>query len=195
MANRAEASTPSPWKSAVDGQYETFLEQLSVKGRATVQKHDELSEADAAQTQGELWRRFAGGLGKLAGHATEVTGQHSVKFHIADGKYKQQVFALEDMRNGTIVVCLPDVLKLAMDQQILSPGNAPGSFKVPGDNGQLPLITMDAETRDLGISKAMVGWGRRALRVELSTQNSEKQLRAVEKMCALAAGKWAEAKV
>jgi len=51
-------------------------------------------------------------------------GQQVVKFHIADGKYKQQVFALEDTRQGTIAVYLPDVLKTALERKILAAGAA-----------------------------------------------------------------------
>lgn len=190
MSHRVEASIVPPVISARERHYDSFLEQLSVKGRATVQKHDELCEADAAQGYGRLWKRLAGGLGQLAGHATEVLGQQVLKFHIADGKYKQQVFALEDTRQGTIAVYLPDVLKMALERKILAVGAA-GHHKVAGSEEQLQFTLLDAETRDLTVCKAMVGWGRRALRVDLSVTAGESLVRAVEAMCELAAAKWA----
>ena len=194
MAGHVEASTrPSPWKSDVERHYDKFLEQLSVKGRATIQKHDELCEADAAQGSGELWKRLAGGLGQLAGHATEMLGQQSVKFHIADGKYKQQVFALEDTKTGTIVLYLPDVTGLATERKILAPGSLPRSYKIVGTDLLLQLELINAETRDMTVCKAMVGWGRRALRVDLNVQAKEKQIRAVEMLCELAAETWVAA--
>jgi hypothetical protein len=36
----------------------------------------------------------------------------------------------------------------------------------------------------------MVGWGRRALRAELSIQTPEAHVHAIERMCALAAEQW-----
>jgi hypothetical protein len=192
MVHRIEAPESAPGKPAVEHRYEEFLEQLSVKGRASIQKHDEQCDALPNPRQIELWRRLAGGLAKLARHSPEVFGQNSVKFHIPDGKYKVQVFALEDMRQGTIVLYIPDILQLAVRQKILSASTAPHQHKVPGGAGILQFTPIDAETRDLTVCKAMVGWGRHALRVELGEQTPEEHIQAVERMCELAAQKWAE---
>ena len=55
MANQMQPpSRPSPFKSPAEQRYESFLEQLSAKGRATMQKHDDLCEADAAQGYGSV---------------------------------------------------------------------------------------------------------------------------------------------
>ncbi len=186
------SSRATPYKSEIERRYEGFLEQLSVKGRATMLKHDELCAADAAQGYGELWKRLAGGLGKLAGHATEMLGQASLKFHIADGKYKQQVFAIEDNRQGVIVLYLPDVVAQAIERKIIANGSAPRSYKVVGgESTLLQLELINAETRDMTVCKAMVGWGRRALRIDLSVSAKEKQIRTVELLCELAAETWA----
>lgn len=191
MAHRAQEITPSPWKSAADRRYETFLGQLSAKGRATVQKHDEQCEAQGPPAHCELWKRLAGSLGKLAGHATEVYGQHSVKFYIADGKYKQQVFALEDTAQGVIAVYFPDVVQTAISEKLLAAGAPAPSYKIPGSAEKLNLESIDADTRDLTICKAMVGWGRRALRAQFSPLAPEAHVQVVERMCELAAQKWA----
>lgn len=170
--------------------YEAFLGQLSVKGLATVQRHDELCEADGPPEHQALWKRLAGTLGRLSGHATEVQGQVAVKFYIADGKYKQQVFALEDTRQGTIALYLPDVVQAAIKQKILSTGASAHQFKVRRGAEQVQFTPIDAETKDLTACKGMVGWGRRALRVEISTQTPEDHLQALERMCELAAQQW-----
>lgn len=191
MASDNRASIrPAPRKPDIQADYEKFMEQLSAKGRATIVKHDELCEAEGAEGHGELWKRLAGGLGKLAGHATEMLGQQSVKFHIADGKYKQQVFALEDTKEGTIVLYLPDVVQAAKERKILAAGSLPRSFKIIGTEQVLELEQIDAATPDLTVCKAMVGWGRRALRVDLSAQAKEQRIRAVEMLCELAAETW-----
>jgi hypothetical protein len=181
----------STQQSTIAHHYEAFLGQLSVKGLAAVHKHDEFCDAESARTLGALWKRLAGDLGKLAGHATEVQGQVAVKFHIADGKYKQQVFALEDTRQGYIAVYLPDVVQLAMRQKILATGASAHHYKVRGGTEQVQFTQIDAETKDLSACKGMVGWGRRALRAEVNGQTPEEHVHAIEQMCELAAQKWA----
>jgi hypothetical protein len=193
MVQGIQASN-SPQQLAIAQQYETFLGQLSVKGLATVQKHDELYEAEGAQELEALWKRLAGGLGKLAGHATEVQGQIAVKFYIADGKYRQQVFAIEDARQGMIILYLPDVVQLAIKQKVLTAGVSEHQFKVRGETEPVQLVPIDAETKDLTACKGMVGWGRRALRAEFTLQTPEAHTHAVERLCELAAQQWAAPK-
>ncbi len=194
MNNSAQPQSPgrpSSWKSQSDQHYEEFVGRLSVKGKAAVVKHDELCGAEAAQGYGELWKRLAGGLSKLAPHATEMAGHQSVKFHIPDGKYRQQVFALEDTKQGVIAVYLPDVVEKAIEKKLLTPGPVDRTYHVTGEGEseiQLELIT--AETRDMTVCKAMVGWGRRALRANISVLAKEKQVRIVEQLCELAAESW-----
>lgn len=192
MAHSVLASVRSGGNSAATQHYETFLQQLSVKARATMEKHDERCESEGLQNNSDLWKRLAGSLGKLAGHATEVFGQQTVKFHIADGKYKLQVFALEDTRLGTIVIFLPDVLKLALKRKILAASAKPHLYKVLGGDAQLQLEPINADTKDLTACKGMVGWGRQALRADLGVDADEKQVHAVEMLCGLAAEKWLE---
>jgi hypothetical protein len=106
--------------------------------------------------------------------------------------YKMQVYALEDTPQGTIVVYFPDVVQTAVSEKILAAGASSGHYNVPNGTGPLQLTPIDAETRDLTLlCKAMVGWGRRALRVEFGTAAQEAHVRAVENMCKLAAQKWA----
>ncbi len=194
MIHPTPVSKISGQPSDAGQQYEAFLQQLSAKGRATMERHDERAdEGDGIRGDGELWKRLAGVLGKLAGHATEVFGQQSVKFYIADGKYKLQVFTLHDTLQGTVVVYLPDVLKLALKKNIVSPGLAPHDYKVKGCDEVLHLEPINAQTKDLTLCKAMVGWGREALRADLGVNADERQVAAVEKLARLAAEKWMEA--
>jgi hypothetical protein len=180
-----------PWKSKTEREYEAFMGRLSLKGKAAVEKHDELCGGEAAQGYGELWKRLAGGLGKLAPHETEMAGQQSVKFHIPDGKYRQQVFALEDTRQGTIVVYLPDVVDKAIKRKLLSATSVLRTYRVLGEkNANIDLELITAETRDMTVCKGMVGWGKRALRTNLSVLASENEIHAVERLCELAAESW-----
>jgi hypothetical protein len=153
----------------------------------------ECCEADSALHNGDLWKRLAGGLGKLAPFAIETVGQHAVKYHIPDGKYRQQVFALEDARTGTVVVYLPDVLARALEKKMIQPvsGGDGLTFTVAGSDDRIGLEVITAETKDITYCKAMLGWGRKALRTKLAVGASEKEIRAVEKLCELAAESWA----
>ena len=195
MGHPVETLNSPPWKSAVERQYEAFLGQLSPKGRSNIQKHDALNESESAPEHCALWKRFAGRFGKLAGYLVEASGQHTVKFYIADGKYKLQVFALEDTPQGTIVVYLPDVVQSAVGEKLLAAGAAAQQYQVPGATGPLQLTPIDAQTRDLTVCKGMVGWGRRAVSVEFGTSAPEAHVHVVEQMCEMAAQKWAHAAV
>jgi hypothetical protein len=188
-------STTSPWKSASDKHFDDFVRRLSVKSKAAVEKHVESCEADANLRNGDLWKRIAGGLGTLAPFAIETVGQHAVKYHIPDGKYRQQVFALEDARTGTLVVYIPDILAKAADRKLLTPAS-PGDAQtyIVGDNSadRIHLEIVTAESKDITHCKAMLGWGRRALRTTLGVNATEKEIRTVERLCELAAEAWAD---
>jgi hypothetical protein len=191
MARPKTESAHASQKTGPELPYEAFLQQLSAKGRATMEKHDERCAGDALQGHGGLWKRLAGVFGSLAGHATEVLGLQTVKYYIADGKYKMQVFALEDTGQGTVVIYFPDVLEAAVKRGILARGPKPHYYNVVEGDGQLHLEKINAETKDLTVCKGMVGWGRQALRVDLNVHADEGQVRAVERLCELAAEKWA----
>jgi hypothetical protein len=193
MARPKAESEPVGRKSELQRPYEAFLQQLTAKGRATMEKHDERCSGDALQGHGDLWKRLAGIFGRLAGHATEVFGLQTVKYYIADGKYKLQVFALEDTGQGTVVIYIPDVLETAIRRKILALSPKPHYYKVLEGATQLHLERINAETKDLTACKGMVGWGRQALRVDLSVNADEGQVRAVERLCGLAAEKWGAA--
>jgi len=185
--------TPEPvstWKN--ERHFDDFVGRLSVKSRAAVEKHMEHCANDATLNHGQLWKRLAGGLGSLAPFSTETVGQHALKYFIPDGKYRQQVFSLEDSCTGTIVVYLPDVLARATESTLIAPGPDSQSFLVGHDHPELiHLEVITAEAKEIGNCKAMLGWGRRALRTILAVDASEKQIRAVERLCEFAAQAWA----
>jgi hypothetical protein len=153
-----------------------------------------LCEGNADLAFGKCWKRLAGGLGKLAPHAIETAGHQALKFHIPDGKYRQQVFALEDHCDGWVRVYLPDVTAAAAERKILKQvSGADGSmFTVDGGEGTIQLELISSETKEMpAFCKPMLGWGRRALKTSVSTAASEEQMRVVERLCELAAESWA----
>jgi len=185
-----EPRRPMPLKEAADQLYEAFVGRLSVKTRAAEQKHVELCEAEAAQGYGELWKRLAVALDILAPYATETAGHQALKFHIPDGKYRQQVFALEDSRNGTISVYLPDVSARALQEKLIVAGEG-ASFRVPGlTDAPISLEIITSDTPDMAVCKPMLGWGRRALRASIKVTADDKHIKVIERLCELATETW-----
>src|SRR4051794_4872155 len=109
----------STWSKGSTENFEAFRAKLGQKALAAVEKHAEMCEANGDLGYGRIWKRLAGGLGKLAPHAIETAGHQALKFHIPDGKYRQQVFALEDACDGWVRVYLPDVTTAAVERKIL----------------------------------------------------------------------------
>ena len=158
---------------------ETFLTGLAGKDRSNIEKHLAACDAEPDPQHGKLWRRLAVMLRKLAPLPVQTVGQHAVQFFIADGKYRMQVFALEDGRDGRLMIYLPDILADA-------------------EKAGAPLGVLKPEALDAANTpnpsphiKHMLGWNRKAVRVTLLTHASSQQVNATEKLCALAASQWA----
>ena len=109
----------------------TTLMAQTVRDRANMEKHLAVCDAEPNAAHGTIWRRLMAKLGALAPIAATV-GLQVVRFFIADGKYRMQVFALEDNSDGFINVYLPNVLSKAVSKKLLvktgsnySPASAP----------------------------------------------------------------------
>ena len=159
---------------------DAFLTGLAGKDRSNIEKHLAACDAEPDPGHGKLWRRLAAGLRKLAPMPVQTVGQHAVQFFIADGKYRMQVFALEDARDGRVMVYLPDILADA-------------------EKAGAPLGVLKPEVLDAANTpnpsphvKHMLGWNRKAVRVTLLTHASSQQVSALEKLCALASERWAK---
>jgi len=175
--------------SQIDEDFDLFLNRLVPKTRAAVDKHVAACSADAALAYGRTWKRLAELLARYAPHAAEVTGA-ALRFYILDGKYRRQVFVLEDLRDGIIQVYLPDVLAAALEQGILGPPEG-ASYPVLRAGIRLDLEIINADTKDLpDFCKAMLGWGRRAIKTGLPVSAGEPQVHIIERLCALAADTW-----
>jgi hypothetical protein len=159
---------------------DTLLNGLAGKDRSNIEKHLAACDAEPDPQHAKLWRRLAVGLRRLAPMPVQTVGQHAVQFFIADGKYRMQVFALEDGRDGRLMVYLPDVLaeaeKAGLPLGILKP-EALDSANTPNPSPHV---------------KHMLGWNRKAVRVTLLTHAPAQQISALEKLCALASERWAK---
>src|SRR6185436_11808825 len=109
------------------------------------------------------WRRLATRLGSLAPLPWRAEGMDTVLFYVPDGKYRMQVFALEDRRDGVIQLYLPNVLAEAVKKKLVSKNGE--QYTAGGAKGSpIEVHSMDAtNTPDPPQHvKHMIGWNRKA---------------------------------
>jgi hypothetical protein len=181
--------------------FEELLAKLSPKDRINAQKRIAALEAAAGPALIELWRRLACALMTLAPHAAKLVGKQTMQFYVADGKYRMQVFALEDLQDANLTIYCQDVLKDAVEAGLLSPsgyadaaGNVPQTMQhgIVGSAEVLHIDALDRGSLNPAIHfKDMVGWNRTALRITLPPTASPAQVTAAELLCAIAAMRFA----
>ena len=122
-ASRTSASAASTTPVAITpADYASLLATLGVKDRSNIERHLTTCEADPAGNGAEHvknYRRLLCALGGLAPHAAKTHGQQAVQFYVPDGKYRMQVFALEDQRDGNMTIFCEDVLDAATKSGLL----------------------------------------------------------------------------
>ena len=173
---------------------EDVLAKSGARDRTNVEKHLAAAEAEPDSNHGKLWRRIAGKLAALAPLPIQTVGLQAVLFFIPDGKYRMQVFALEDKGESVIQLYLPDVLAAATKAKIVSKVNGDEYTVAGAKDVSFSICSLDAtNTSDPPPHiKNMIGWNRKAIRVTLKiTDSNSPQAQAAEAMCDLAAEKWA----
>jgi hypothetical protein len=173
-----------------------FLARLSARDRVNAVKRVSVLEAEPDPGRAPLWRRLVCALATLAPHAAKFVGKQTVQFYVADGKYRMQVFALEDVQEGNFTVYCPDVLAEAAKAGLLARmPNAPAdAWLVLASNEPLRAESLDGDSVNPGDHfKEMTGWNRRALRISLPPSPSPAQVQAVELLCAVAASHFVRA--
>lgn len=192
--SRAAATTAA--RALLDNRIslDALLAKLPAKDRQSVERHVAALEAEGKPAHLRAWKRLACDLGTLASHAVKTTGQHALQFYIPDGKYRMQVFALQDQRDGTLVVYAGNVLKTAIAAGILrapARGEAEHAFRISQSDDSLEIEEMDGQTPNpLPFYKDMLGWNRKAIRIAFPAAASTAQLDAAERLCTLAACDW-----
>lgn len=169
--------------------FEEFLSRLSSRDRANAQRRVTVLEEHASPLQGRVWQRLACSLMTLAPVA-KVVGRQAVEFFIPDGRYRMQVFALEDMQDGHLTIYCPDMLKQAAGCGLLaqSARAAPHMYELRSTMEPLQIEALDGSALTPGAHfKNLTNWNRRALRISLPTAPSAAQVQAVELLCGLAA--------
>lgn len=167
-----------------------FLGKLSTKDRANAEKRVAVLEAEPDPARAPLWRRLVCTLMTLAPHFAKFVGRQTVQFYVADGKYRKQVFAMEDLQDGHFTLYCPDVLGEAVKAGLLapSPRGEPHVYEVRPAGEPLRVEALDGASLNPGAHfKDMTGWNRKALRVTLPPSASPAQVEVAEVLCALAA--------
>jgi len=189
----AAATVTSAAVTPVD--YASFLVKLGTKDRLNVERHVAACDAEPDDAHSKNYRRLLTVLGGLAPHAAKTHGQQAVQFYIPDGKYRMQVFALADQRDGVIVLYCEDVLDAAVAAgQLAGPTEVAGvnnSYRIKASVDSLKIDRLDGKTANPSpFYKDMLGWNRRALRITIPTGATAEQVKAVELLASLAAVKW-----
>lgn len=170
-------------------EFDDFLARLNGRERAAAEKRVAAQDAHPRPQLDRQWRRLACTLMRLAGHSARIVGRQSVQFYIADGRYRMQVFALEDLDDGNLTVYCPDVLEEALAARLLGLSHAaePPFYGAGGDE-LLRVEPFNATVINPAAHfKDMVGWNRKAIRITLPESASTAQLDATEILCAMAA--------
>lgn len=170
--------------------FDDFIAKLAMKDRVNAERRVEALEAEADPSRAPTWKRLVCALMTLAPHAAKFVGKQTVQFYVADGKYRMQVFALEDLQDGMTTIYCPDHLAEARKAGILSDSLGPASHTHVIEATQEPLRVepLDKNSNNSAAHyKDMVGWNRKALRITLPPGASKTQIEAAELLCAIAA--------
>ena len=173
--------------------FDAFLEMLVPKDRLNAQRY-----IDACMTQNDsrhaaVWKRLLTALGTLAPHAAKFSGQRGVQFYVADGKYRMQVFAVEDRQDGNLLIYAsdPSKAKAGKGGEDKDGKREPRKQRVANSADFLNITPLDGSTPDLQpIFKDMVGWNRRAICISLPVHATDEQIEAAEALCVTSSSVW-----
>ena len=180
---------------STDADFTEFLAAVSARDRANLEKHVAALDTEASPGHVKSWRKLVTVLRRYAPLAANTIGPQVIQYFVADGKYRMQVFALEDKKDGQILVYMPDVIAAATKAGVLAKpaGGRAGEYPIKaGKNDALLVEILDAaNTPDPQPAiKHMLGWNRKALRLTLPSIANAPQLAATEAMAELAAKAW-----
>jgi len=170
--------------------FEAFLAKLTSKDRLSAERRVQVLEAEPDPGRAHLWRRLVCAMMTLAPHAAKFVGKQTVQFYVQDGRYRKQVFAMEDLQDGHFTLYCPDVLEGAIASGLLAPAPDAAQYMYRGAGSHYPLRIeqLDGDSINPGSHfKDMTGWNRKALRITLPASAAEGQVEAAEMLCALAA--------
>jgi hypothetical protein len=178
--------------------YEEFLAKLfSAKERASAQQHLDTHRGPGGDPRyAALWERIVTAMLTLAPALPKFGGRRAAQFSIPDGKYKLQVFALQEDDGGVLHVYCPDVRPEAQKAGLVRGGAKTDGGRSYLGGGPVDGVLVEeiedsgGEQRPAECVRPMLGWGKKALHLTLKADASESQISAVEQVCAVAALKW-----
>src|SRR5687768_7739599 len=182
-------------KATASSDYDAFLAKLGEFDRQNVRRHMAFCETEPTDDHQRVWKRVACMLAQIAPLAAHTTGQRAVRFFVADGKYRLQLFALEDLRDGNLVVYAGDALGAALEAGAVRhrPVHAgPGAqfYDIgdkPGDTVRIEHLTAASTISAPDYYKHMLGWNRKALKITLPLDASPSSIQGLLAFCALSA--------
>jgi hypothetical protein len=164
--------------------FDAFLAKLTPKDRLNIERHLTAIEELSTKAHAKLWKRLATQMMTMASHSAKANGQQSMQFYIQDGKYRMQIFALEDLRDGIVHVYSADATDEALAAGVLlkaKPGDEPDHLRLPGTTDLLNVERLDGKVSNPApFYKDMLGWNRRAVHVALPAMASDAQILATE---------------
>ncbi len=199
-AKSAEGAKVASGKPAelVKPDFETFLAALSARDRLNIERHIAVCDAEPSADHAKLYKKLVCTLAGLAPQAVRTTGQRAIQFFMQDGKYRVQVFALEDLCDGNVFIYMNDALESALSEGVFrrrakTDGEA-SLYEIaeqPGAFLRIERLNSANTVEAPDYYRHMLGWNRKALKLTLPSNASAGQLRAAEAMCVLAARKTA----
>jgi len=167
-----------------------LLAAMGSRDRVNVERHLAAADAETSADHSTLWRRLFRDLATLSSLTIQSTGQQALSFYIPDGKHRQQVFALEDQRDGKLYLYAEDVLAKAIKAGVLTAKGASGYGVAGGHSIEIDALTAQNTPNPSPFYKHMLGWNRKALRITLPVDSPESVVKAVEQICAISAQRW-----
>jgi hypothetical protein len=221
--HRLDSFMPVADGATEESNYEGLLAKMGQRDRQAIERHVAVCEAESSPAHASLWKRLACLLSTAAAQPTgssdqqaaqtarqfgvQTAGQRAVQFFVPDGKYRRQIFALEDLRDGVISVYTVDALAAAMragalkgplkkakaaaagDDDAATAGGA--VYQVCSGEGSTTVRIDTITAATLGSApdyyRHMVGWNRTALKVTMAVTASDADVRALKVLFALAA--------
>jgi hypothetical protein len=171
------------------------MARMTGSSRAAVERHLVACEKEMAPDHVRLWKRLVGLLGRLTPDALPISAARAVRFYVPDGKYKMQLFAFEDLRDGKLGIYLDDMRAAAFQEGILTgPSESESSlYRIGGKAADewlcIELLTAAGTSSAPDYYKHMLGWHRTAIRITLCPESTTAQVLAAEAMCMMAAAR------
>jgi hypothetical protein len=176
---------------AISPELANFLTKLSARERTAVEKT--LAATPETRIAGsfgsELWAKLTIGIMSLGDFTAKLSGKDGLQFFAADGKYRVQVFALQNRTDGGFYVYTKDVLEQAVAKKlVITPTDSEhyGTFQIKAAATPLDAVRMDPDVPDHSASfRNMMSWNRKAIRIDIPAAATDRQIEAVVAFCRL----------